>query len=293
MIVASIRKPGLALGLLALITALAMCAGSEAQQKAAKKKKARVEPAVVQPVWNDQQLDQWIFQNAGRSSNARDRLTSLLTLHIDDVDRATKLTEAQRKKLQLAGQGDIKRFFDLYEGVKRKFQAIKNDQQKINQIWQDIQPLQIAVQGSFFREESLFYKSLPNTLNNEQFKRYDVVAQKRREFGHRAHIELAVTMLEQSTPLRHEQRQKLIDFLVHELKPAPKAGAMQYYLVMYQASQIPEAKLKPMFDDFQWKVVDRQLAQYKQYKQYLKQTGQLPEEDEEARADGDSATRND
>ena len=68
---------------------------------------------------------------------------------------------------------------------------------------------------------------------------------------------------------------------------------MQYYLVMYQASQIPEDKLKPMFDDIQWKMVNRQLAQYKQYKQYLKQTGQLPEEDEEARADGDSATRND
>src|SRR5207249_1887352 len=106
---------------------------------------------------------------------------------------------------------------------------------------------------------------------------YDVVARERREFRHRANARLAVNMLEQSVPLRHEQRQQLIALLISQIKPPRKSGAMDYYLIMYRASQLPEAKLRPLFDELQWKIVSRQLAAFKGYRQFLKQAGQFSE----------------
>src|SRR5207245_8056724 len=127
---------------------------------------------------------------------------SLLALQVKDIDRACKLTDAQKKKLQLTGRGDIKRFFDRYEKVKQKFQLVKHDEQKMQEIWQDISPLQMTLQAGLFHDDSLLHKSLHNTLSSEQFARYDAIAGERRAFRHHANIELAVTTLEQSMPLR-------------------------------------------------------------------------------------------
>src|SRR5262245_38079822 len=68
-------------------------------------------------VMNDAQFDQWVFGNMGlaNAAAARNRLDSLLTLNVDDLERTCGLTLIQKKKLLLAGRGDIKRFFDRIE----------------------------------------------------------------------------------------------------------------------------------------------------------------------------------
>ena len=52
---------------------------------------------------------------------ARTRLDANLALRIDDLDRACAVTELQKKKLKLAGLGDIKRYYDRVEDLKRKY----------------------------------------------------------------------------------------------------------------------------------------------------------------------------
>src|SRR5690348_1383421 len=81
-------------------------------------------------VMNDQQFDQWVFGNMGLGSagSARNRLDSLLTLNVDDLDRTCGLTPVQKKKLLLAGRGDIKRFFDRVEEIRKRFTKGQNDQ---------------------------------------------------------------------------------------------------------------------------------------------------------------------
>src|SRR5438477_5906783 len=80
------------------------------------------EPAPAAPagrvfIVNDAQFDQWVFGNMGQGNAgvARNKLDSLLALHVDDLERACGLTPAQKKKFVLAGRGDIKRFFDRVE----------------------------------------------------------------------------------------------------------------------------------------------------------------------------------
>jgi hypothetical protein len=203
-------------------------------------------------------------------------------MHIEALDRACQLSEAQKKKLHLAGQGDIERFFDRYELVKQKFQALNNDQQKLQQIWQDINPLQTTLQAGLFHDDSLVYKLLRNTLTGEQRARYEAFDRERRAFHHRASIELAITMLEQGTPLRDAQRQQLIALLTNQTKPPRKFGQYEYYAIMFQLGRVPEEKLKPLFDPAQWNVVSRYLAQCKGMEPMLRQSGQLPDDDGEA-----------
>lgn len=262
----------------------------EADRKAAIKKEAvrRQAAAVrnrvvrVQNQWTDENFDQWIFQQDRNPTGARNRLNSALVMHLEAIDRASQLTDAQRKKLQLAGRGDIKRFFDRYETVKQKFHLVKDDQQKMQQIWQDIGPLQTSWQAGLFDGDSLFYKSLHNTLTSEQRTRYDAVERERREFSHCASILQVVAAWEQSVPLRKAQRRELITLLSDQTKPPRKLGPYGYIFIMFQLSQLPEKKLKPIFDETQWKIIGRNVVQAKQWGQYLRTVGILGNDDEEA-----------
>ena len=46
------------------------------------------------------------------------------------IDAVNRLTPGQRQKLELAGRGDIKHFFDQVEAKRREFEEVRNDLQK-------------------------------------------------------------------------------------------------------------------------------------------------------------------
>jgi hypothetical protein len=227
-------------------------------------------------VMNDAQLDSWIFNGVGTSAAARTRLDSQLALHVDDIGRQCGLTDTQRKKLMVAGHGDVKRFFDQVEAAKRKFDGIKNDQAKFNQIWQDIQPIQTAYATGVFHESSLFGKTLKKTLDPDQTAKNEAAERERTLYRYRARLDLVVEMLNNSVGFSSDQCDRLRKLLAEEI-PAPKRlGQNDYYTVLYLISRVPEAKLKPLFNDTQWKFLDRSLAQAKGFEQWIKQNGFIP-----------------
>jgi hypothetical protein len=86
-------------------------------------------------------------------------------------------------------------------------------------------------------------------------------------------------MLEQAMPLRDAQRRGLIDLLMKETKPTRTTGIYDFYVVMYQVGKLPEEKLKPLFAAGEWKVMQRQLAQYKAIVPNLRMNGLIDDED--------------
>src|SRR5258707_11945120 len=102
-----------------------------------------VEEVVVQPVFvmADENFEQWIFREFQNAAGARGRLDSLLMLNIESVAQVCGLSEAQRQKLWLAGRGDIKRFFDSVDELRRKFQSVKTDQNRLQVLFREVQPL--------------------------------------------------------------------------------------------------------------------------------------------------------
>lgn len=229
----------------------------------------------------ENQFDQWVFQNFPTAAGARKKLEQMLTLQLDDVDRACQLSEAQKKKLLLAGRGDILRFFESVEVVRKKFLLVRKDQQKFNEIWQDISPLQVKFQAGLFSDGSFYHKTLRNMLKGEQLSKYSEIDNERRKFQYRAKVELVVAMLENALPLRDEQRQKVIALIVEETKPPRSFGQQQdYYVVMWNISKIPEKTLKPLFSDAEWKALNQQFAQVRGLEQWLKQSGALAKDEE-------------
>ena len=200
---------------------------------------------IVRPTWTDEQIGRWVFWN-GNASAARHELESQLTMQIADVDRACSLSEAEKSKLQLAGRGDIKRFFD--------------------RIQQEPNALRISLGACLFHEDSLLVKSLPNTLTADQFARYEAIARKRREHFHRESVlnavailklsfERTVAALHRDIVLREEQRQDLITLMMHETRPSRRPGPCDYQVLIVQLGLLPEEKLKRLFDLDQWVIM--------------------------------------
>jgi hypothetical protein len=258
--------------------------GVQAQQKEEVRKaparavNAAIALAAPQQAWSDDQFEQWVFPQ-DRAAGARRRFDALLTLHIEDIDRACQLSDAQKNKLQLLGRGDIKRVFDSYEKAKHRFNLLNNDVQRLQEVMQDVTPLRMISQTGLFESDSLLAKALRNTLTPDQLTRYDAAAKERRAFRHSAQIELAVAMLEQAMPLRDARRRELIALLTSETKPTRASGQYEFYLVMYQIDRIPEEKIKTLLTDPQWKVLNRLLAQYQGVVPNLRQNGLLPDDD--------------
>jgi hypothetical protein len=227
-------------------------------------------------VMNDAQFDQWVFGNMGAANAAvaRTKLDSLLTLQVDDLERTCSLTPVQKKKLMLAGRGDIKRFFDRIEDIRKKFSKNRNDQNQWGQVWQEIQPLRNAFNSSFFDGgESIFFKAIKATLKPEQVEKHEEVVRDRVLYRYWARVDLAMELLNNEVGFTDDQRQQLVKLLHEETKPPRRLGEQDYYVVLYQLSRIPETKLKPVFEDFQWQSLKRQLEQGRGMEMFLKQNG--------------------
>jgi hypothetical protein len=230
-------------------------------------------------VWPDEQFESWVFNNEGNAATARQKFDAHLKLKIDEIDLNCRLSEEQKQKLHLMGCGDIKQIFDSFEKAKRQFKLLNNDVQKLNEIMPFVQPIQLA-QHSLFQDGSLFTKSLRHALTQEQFARYAVMDRERREFQHRAQIELAVHTLEESIPLRDAQRRELLALLAKELKPVRKSGQYSFYVLMSRIALVPDQKIKPLFTDAQWKLWDKHLSVYKNLVGNWRQAGIVLDEED-------------
>ena len=129
----------------------------------------QMQPAFV---LSDDQFDQWVFGAPRNSGGGRNKLDTLLTLQVEDVARVCRLTEIQKKKLQLAGHGDIKRFFEKVDEKRKKFEKVKTDQNKVSEIYQELLPLRSTLQSGLFNEGSFYSKTLRTVLTDEDAVTY-------------------------------------------------------------------------------------------------------------------------
>jgi hypothetical protein len=269
--------------LLTAATILALLGiGPAAQAQDDEEEEPQAQPVINRGfIMNNAQFDQWVFGNIGMANAgiARNKLDSLLTLNVEDLERASGLTPVQKKKLLLAGRGDIKRYFDRVEEIRKKFDKVKNDQNQFGLIWQDIQTLQAAYQAGVFGEESIFAKALKSTLSQEQMAKHAQVVHDRLLYRFWARVDLAMELLNNSVGFTDEQRQRLVKLLAEETRPPKRLGQNDYYAVLFLLASLPEAKVKPIFDDVQYRSLRRQLDQAKGLGMWLKQNGFIPDEE--------------
>ena len=200
-------------------------------------------------------VDQQIFQPQGNEAAARTQINNMLKLRMLEIGTVCQLTEEQKQKLMLAASGDIHRFFSAVDAVRQLSDEAKNDQH----FWRHIGPLQMKMSAGLFNNDSLFAKTLDTALSPEQLAKYKVVTDERRAFTLKAQSEQAVLTLEQSLPLRADQRERLIKLMIEEHASKPEQQGFQ---LLYEIFRIPEKKLRAIFDDTQWKLIEPQVRQF-------------------------------
>ncbi len=220
-------------------------------------------------------FDQWIFQGSGNAAVGKARIQSSLKMKLAELRRVCNLTEAQSKKLSLAARGDMQRFFEEVETIREKFLKVRNDQNAFNKIWQEINPLQQQQAAGLFGDSSFFAKTVRNTLTREQHDQYQVVLDDRRRFRYQAAAELALHNMSHTVALRHDQHEAMFQLIIEETQPPLTFGQYDQYFVFYSLAKLPNAKLKPLLDDRQWKLLQQQLQQGRGMEPFLMQHGMI------------------
>lgn len=238
------------------------------------------EQAVVQNMFfvNEGNFDQWVFSGLGNAAAGRTRIDAMLALKVDEADRACALTDAQKARLRLLGRGDVKRLFERVEEKRKQFQLVRSDQQKFQNFYQEIQPLQQAFQSGPFDEASFFARGVKGVLDDGQAARYEAALDERRRFRYRAKLDLVATLIDNTVGLTAPQRKALRDLLAQEVRPPRRFSAYDYTVVMYQLAKLPESRVKAVFNDAQWRIIGPQFAQFKNMEQMLVKNGVLPAE---------------
>ena len=245
---------------------------------------AKAQPGRPTEIWN-QQLEMRVFRRERTVVAARARQQSILTFQIDEFDRASQLSTAQKKKLELAGRGDIKRLFERYESLKVKFEVL--DYRYTKEVVDEINAIGSALQAGLFHERSLLHKSLPNTLTAAQFERYDSMIREDQRSRHRAAIKRLIAQLSSSSPFSDANRVGLTNVLTNEIKTPQLDGPFDSYYFGFQLSRIAEEKLKPLLDDLQWQYLTRIRREGRTYEPILRQAGYFPDDDDETEKRGD------
>ena len=124
---------------------------------------------------------------------------------------------------------------------------------------------------------SIFTKTLARTLTAEQAAKYEEVTREKKMFRHRAKIALVIATLDNSLGMTAEQRRKLEKTLVDETRPPRENSQYDFYVILYQAAMLPEERIKPIFDDTQWKSLAPYFNQAKRMADFMKNGGYLPE----------------
>jgi hypothetical protein len=226
---------------------------------------------------SEQNIDVWVY---GNESRGRDWLSASLKQKVDDMGRVCGLSEMQKQKLVLAGEGDIQRFDRRVEELKAKCQNGTVRREDWNEIVQKTQPLRAALQRGLFGRDSLFQKAVATALRPEQATRYEQVGRQRHLYHYCARVELCVAQLDSVVGLRDAQRQQLLQLILEKTRPPKSFGPSDRFVVLALMSRIPEEKLKPIFDPDQWLEVKRRLLQAKRMMPALKQSGVILDDED-------------
>ena len=144
----------------------------------------------------------------GLSSNVRANLDANLKQRVADIDSVCKLSPMQKKKLLLAGHGDIKHFFELMRACELR---------------PGITAPRLLAENGLFHDNSLLFKSIDNTLNANQRRVYEPVIDKIRRQRMEQAVSQFLEFAEHQSPFHPGEREKIIAVL-KEIPPPGNDG---------------------------------------------------------------------
>jgi hypothetical protein len=192
----------------------------------------------------------------------RQRLNRELTRRVSQTAKEFDLADAQKAKLLLAGRGDVKRACDRSEAIQARLRRAADNRDELIGVQIEALEFENFLQGGVFGGESLFTKTMAITVTQEQ---RDNAAKRRRQHElrpredelarYRLAVRDAVARLTPALGLTEKQVAKLKKLMAEEIAPPLTSGESDHAYIMYHFAKLPEAKVKPIFNDVQWQLL--------------------------------------
>lgn len=262
---------------LAIVLAVATpCATARAQDDADDEADAPADgrvPVVRIAFLTDDQFDQQIFGRLESVESARARISRVVSARINEIDREYRLTEAQKEKLSLAGQGDLKRLFDRVEDLRTKYRQAKYERVAAIKCLQEARRLRAELATMPGPVDSLLSKTIATTITEEQKARHDDLLREYQSGQTERAIVEAAQRLARLLNLSGAQHRQLEQMLFDEIRPPARMGSSGYAFVMYRLSRLPENKVRPILSDSQWKFLHELLMPWNKAEKFLENDG--------------------
>lgn len=240
---------------------------------------------VVQQGW----FESWALQ--GRNEQYyREQVESQAQLEIENLKSVVPISELQEKKLKLALEGDLARFFRMVDEARFKTRNMQPVNEQVGEISRIISPIQQIVQKGILDETSLFHGVLDNMLTPEQSELWDKELARRQRLINKAIVQVQICALEKTMPLLSKQREALTNVVLERLEGKKVINQYRVYLVDYAMYTLPESKLKTFLDEKQVKFYRQKRSQVEGWKSMLEGQGAKFEDEVEEQAEPEEAT---
>lgn len=217
------------------------------------------------PRLDDELFDLWVF--GGNRERHRQGLARKLDAAVKILDSKYSLSEAEQKKLVLAGQVDLQRYFAEAEVLRQKFHETCGDHRKLRDVHREALEFREAGDSRLFDGSSFFAKVVRRTLNVVASSRATASRpQQRRSAGGE------VVSLERIASPRLEPSEAMVALLLTENLPI-HVGEEDDILTKYRMTEFSEEQLRPLFDESQWPRVQVVLNVYQDYRAGLEARG--------------------
>lgn len=223
----------------------------------------------------------FVAESISATDVARRRMASAIDSEMQWLEGPCRLTDAQKKKLRLAGRGDIYSFFRRAADLRTKVVGRTLDQQEYSELSLQMSLLRMVVsQNGFLNDASLFRKTLRRTLDGQQRVEYQKLLRERQLEA----AEAGVVVWERVTTngngvkavglkLSSETRRKVCELIVEQGRLPESSSSYMRYIVFLEADCIA-GQLRPLLDDEQWEEFQKLVGQAKRVEPNIRRYAQ-------------------
>lgn len=216
------------------------------------------------------------------------RARSLGDRRLERVAAACDLSDAQRRKLRLAMESDVRRFAAAVDATRATYAGVRvnlNDpegQKKWHQFQQDVQQCRQLLRR-LFDTGSLFAAAVPSTLGPAQVTGIEAELKARRSFRWRTMVVSTLAKLDDMLGLTQAQHELLLESLMahepplrlDELPPEQDNAHLQLNLVYMVLSGVNPRPLRAATSERQWRTLALLMNQGKSMRSWIEQQGIL------------------
>lgn len=235
------------------------------------------QPFVAQVSPETREFDALIFGKATDAAGARRQLHSQLAGLVREMDFACDLSLEQERKLELAGRGDVKRFFEEIDRLWQDAKAVVTPIAKNEHVVTEARRMQVRFRhGLFESDDSLLEKVAGVTLNPKQRTAYQELKADRRRLDYEAHVLAVIDRLQRNLELSEPQRRHLLDVMRQQTRPPQQWGTLTTAIVMRHMAMIPRSELLATLNEYQRTELEEVFKRVEDWDAELRRDGWRP-----------------